>query len=197
MQTQVAERVGTTPAGAKQGFGWVKLVALGGAIAAIGPAIPQLIEGFEPFLAILMAPILVGLALLRFFRKTGIVWLGVVSLALLVMNAPFAADALIHPESPADFVPVTMLTVGGLLTVIATIPAFKTARGRHSDSGFPKIAAVTGVVVVVAAIAGSLAARAMVTDDALTAGSLVVDMENFEFGPGLHHGAAPARSACT
>lgn len=51
MQTQVAEKVGTTPTEAGRGFGWVKLLALGGAISAIGPAIPQLIDGFEPWRA--------------------------------------------------------------------------------------------------------------------------------------------------
>lgn len=58
-----------------------------------------------------------------------------------------------HPESPADFVPATMLTVGGLLAVIATVPAFRAARGRRTGSTFPRIAAVA------------------------------VDMENFAFGP--------------
>jgi len=183
MQTQAAAEFGATKAQAGR-FGWAKLMALGGAIAAIGPIVPMIPEGFEPFLAMMAAPFLVGLVLLRFARKTGIVWLGVVSLALLVMNAPFTVDAITHPESPADFVPVTMLTVGGLLAVIATIPAFRNARGRQSDSAFPKAAAVTGVLLVVTAIGASLVAANGVTSDAPADGSLIVDMENFEFGPG-------------
>ena len=182
MQTQAAAEFGATRVQAGR-FGWVKLMALGGAIAAIGPILPMVAEGFEPFLATIAAPFLVGLVLLRFARKTGIVWLGVVSLALLVMNAPFTVDALLHPESPADFVPVTMLTVGGILAVIGTVPAFRSARGRNGDSAFPKIAAVTGVLLVLAAIGGSLAAANGVTSDAPANGSLIVDMENFEFGP--------------
>jgi plastocyanin len=182
MQTQAAAEFGATRVKAGR-FGWVKLTALGGAIAAAGPLLPMIPEGFEPFLAMMAAPFLVGLVLLRFARKTGIVWLGVVSLALLVMNAPFTLDAIKHPESPADFVPVTMLTVGGLLAVIATVPAFRSARGRQSDSAFPKVAAVTGVLLVVAAIGGSLVAAGGVTSDAPADGSLIVDMENFEFGP--------------
>lgn len=183
MQTQAAARLGATKVEAGR-FDWIRLLALGAAISAIGPVLPMIAEGFEPFLAMLIAPILVGLVLLRFLRKVGIVWLGVVSFALLVMNAPFTVDALMHPESPADFVPITMLTVGGLLAVIATVPAFRQARGHQSDSVFPKVAAVTGVALVLAAIGGSLAAKGMVTNDAPAAGSLVVDMANFEFGPG-------------
>jgi plastocyanin len=182
MQTQAAAEFGATRVKAGR-FGRVNLTALGGAIAAAGPLLPMIPEGFEPFLAMMAAPFLVGLVLLRFARKTGIVWLGVVSLALLVMNAPFTLDAIKHPESPADFVPVTMLTVGGLLAVIATVPAFRSARGRQSDSAFPKVAAVTGVLLVVAAIGGSLVAAGGVTSDAPADGSLIVDMENFEFGP--------------
>ncbi len=182
MQTQAAVKMEAAGQGPGR-FGWVGLMALAGAVSASGPVLPMLLEGFEPFLAILVAPILVGLVLLRFARKVGIVWLGVVSLALLVMNAPFTVDALMHPESPADFVPITMLTVGGLIAVIATVPAFRSAQGRRHDTAFPKVAAVAGIAVVVAAIGGSLAAWATVTNDSPADGSLIVDMESFEFGP--------------
>jgi plastocyanin len=182
MQTHAAARLEATKAGTRE-FGWIKLTALGGAISAIGPVIPQVAGGFEPFLTMLAAPLVIGLVLLRFARKVGAVWLGVVSLALIVMNAPFTVDALMHPESPADFVPVTMLTVGGLLSVIATVPAFRAARGRQTDSAVPRIAAVAGVLIVVAAIAGSAVAKGGVTNDAPADGSLIVDMENFAFGP--------------
>lgn len=182
MQTQAAAEFTATREETGR-FGWVKLMVVGGVIAAIGPILPMVMEGFEPFLAVMAAPFLVGLVLLRFARKTGIVWLGVVSLALLVMNAPFTLDALRHPESPADFVPVTMLTVGGLLAVIGTVPAFRSAKGRQAHSAFPKVAAVTAVLLVVAALGASLVASNRVTSDAPVDGSLIVDMENFAFGP--------------
>jgi plastocyanin len=140
-------------------------------------------EGFVPFLGALAAPTVVGLVLLRLARKVGVVWLGVVSFALLVMNAPFTLEALMHPESPADFVPVTMLTVGGLLAVAATVPALRAERGRQTESGLPRGAAVAGALVVLAAIGGSVAAKAAVTNDAPADGSLVIDLENFAFGP--------------
>jgi plastocyanin len=183
MQTHAAARLEARTTAGTGRFGWVKLMAVGGGISAIGPMIPQVAGGFEPFLAMLAAPMVVGLVLLRFARKVGVVWLGVVSLALLVMNAPFTVDALMHPESPADFVPVTMLTVGGLLAVIATVPAFRNARGRRTDSAFPRIAAAAGVAIVVLAIGGSMFASAAVTNDAPADGSTIVDMENFAFGP--------------
>ena len=62
MQTQAAAEFGATRVQAGR-FGWVKLTALGGAIAAIGPVLPMIPEGFEPFLAMMAAPFLVGLVL--------------------------------------------------------------------------------------------------------------------------------------
>jgi plastocyanin len=182
MTTHAAARLEGTTTGTGR-FGWVRLMAVGGAISAFGPVLPMIAEGFEPFLAALAAPIVIGLVLLRFARRVGVVWLGVVSVALLVMNAPFTVEALMHPESPADFVPVTMLTVGGLLAGIATVPAFRNARGRRTDSAFPRIAAIAGVAVVVVAIGGSMVASAGITNDAPADGSTIVDMENFAFGP--------------
>jgi plastocyanin len=40
-------------------------------------------------------------------------WLGIVSAVLLLSSAPAAAGALIHLESPASLLLITMLTVGG------------------------------------------------------------------------------------
>lgn len=182
MQTQAAANWQTTVPEPGR-FGWIKLLAVGAGVSALGPLVPMLIDGFEPFLAVLMAPLLIGLAVLRFARRTGVVWLGIVSLALLVMNAGFAADAVQHPESPADFVPVMMLTVGGLLAVAATVPAFRAARGRTSNSSVPRIAAIAGVVLVAVAVAGSVVAKGMVTNDSPAIGSTQVDMEDFAFGP--------------
>lgn len=182
MPAQAAAQVRTTTP-ETAGFGWVNLMALGGAIALMAPVVPAIVGGFDPLFAILLAPVLVGLVLVRFARKAGIIWLGVVSLVLLVMNAGFIPDALMHPESPADFVPVTMLTAGGLITVISTIPAFRSTRGHQSGSGFPSIAARAAVALVAAAVAGSLAARQMVTSDVPVSGSIVVTQERFAFGP--------------
>lgn len=46
-----------------------------------------------------------GGLLRRVAPRMGVVWLGVVSVALLVMSAGFKPDARAYPESPADFVP--------------------------------------------------------------------------------------------
>jgi plastocyanin len=182
MQTQTAVEVNATIPESDR-FRWANLSALGGAIFLLAPVIPMVAEGFEPFFAILMAPLLVGLVLLRFAPKVGIIWLGIVSLVLLVMNAGFIPDALKHPESPADFVPVSMLTVGGLIAVIATVPAFRAARGRRSDSRLPKMFAAVAIVLVAAAVAGSFSAQKMITSDAPATGSIAVAQENFAFGP--------------
>ncbi len=183
MQTQEAAKLEGTATPHTGGFDWIKLMALGGAILLLSPVLPILIDGFNPFFTILIVPPLVGLVLLRFARKVGIVWLGVVSLALLVMNAGFIPDALMHPESPADFVPVSMLTVGGLLAVTATIPAFRAARGRTRISALPKVLGGVAVALVVTSVGASMVARGMITSDAPAAGSTVVEMEDFAFGP--------------
>lgn len=183
MQTQTAANSAHGTTAQTSRFGWVKLSALGGTISVLAFAIPMLVDGFEPFFAVMIATVLVGLILLRFARKTAIAWLGVVSLALLIMNGPFIPETLMHPESTLDFVPVSMFTLGALLAVIATVPAFKVARGHESSSGFPKVAAGAAVLLIAAATAGSLVARGQVTSDARAAGSTPVSMEDFEFGP--------------
>lgn len=164
-------------------FDWIKLTVLGGAIIALAPVLPILSHGFDPFFAILIVPPLIGLVLIRFARKTGIVWLGVVSLALLVMSAGFIPDALMHPESPTDFVPVTMLTVGGLLAISAAVPAFRAARGRATGSVLPMVLGGAGLALVVVAVAVSMVAKGTIASDAPAVGSTVVAMEDFAFGP--------------
>jgi plastocyanin len=182
MQTQAAARV--RGARAERRFGWASVLALGAWMMLLAPVIPQLAEGFEPFFAILMAPVLVGLVLLRLVPKVGTVWLGVVSVALLVMNAGFIPDALMHPESPTDFVPVSMLTVGGVVAVISTPGAFRAARGRRTDSGVPAIVGRAALIVLAAGAALSLVASSRITSDAPAAGSTAVTLENFAFAPG-------------
>ena len=157
MQTQIAAKSESAAARAGR-FGWVGAVALGGVIFLLAPVVPILAEGFDPFFLILVVPPLIGLVLLRFARRVAIVWLGVVSAALLLMNAGFIPDALAHPESPADFVPVSMLTVAGLLAVAAAVPAFRVARGKASDSRLPRILGGMAVALVLAAAAVSVVA---------------------------------------
>ena len=93
MQTQIAAKSESAAARAGR-FGWVGAVALGGVIFLLAPVVPILAEGFDPFFLILVVPPLIGLVLLRFARRVAIVWLGVVSAALLLMNAGF------HPRRP-------------------------------------------------------------------------------------------------
>lgn len=181
MQTQAAAGVGATIMEPAR-FGWIRLMGLGALLVVLAPVIPMLAEGFEPFFAVMMAPVAIGLVLLRFARKTGVVWLGVVSLALLIMNAGFIPEALLHPESPADFVPVSMLTVGALVAVISTPAALREARGRSGQSAFPRIAARVAFALVCVAAVGSVVARGNVTNDAPSAGSIPVAIEKFAFG---------------
>lgn len=182
MQTQAAANLETTRPRAGR-FGWMRLMVVAALMILAAPVAPIVADGFSPFFLILILPPLIGLILLRFTPKVGAVWLGVTSFALLVMNAGFIPDALRHPESPADFVPVTMLTVGGLLAVAAAIPAFRAARGSGSASAAPRVLAGAAVALVLLAIGASVAARGAMTNDAPAVGSTVVELENFAFGP--------------
>jgi plastocyanin len=130
-----------------------------------------------------VAPVLAGLIVPRFAHRVGIVWLGIVSLGLLVMNAGFVPDTLVHPESPADFVPISMLTVGGLVAVIATIPAYLQAVGHPSSWRTLTLTARIAIAAIAAAVAGSLTAASRVTSDAPAGGSTAVTIEDFSFAP--------------
>ncbi|HEX2053046.1 MAG TPA: cupredoxin domain-containing protein [Actinomycetota bacterium] len=155
------------------GAGQARIPATGAAVAAAGVALGQLTAGFEPALATLAALLLTGLVVLRFARRTGIIWLGVVSFALLIGNAPFAAGALMHPESPADFVPVSMLTVGGVVAAAAGTAALRSARRQGAGSRRAAIAVAAAVVAGTLIAAGGWA----------TAARRPVDMRNYAFQP--------------
>lgn len=183
MQSQTKAPDTSVPASERRGFGWGSLQVLGAVLLMLVPVIPFLAEGIEPFFLIFVVPPLIGLTLRRFAPRVGIAWLGVVSLALLVMNAPFIPEAIAHPESSADFIPIAMFAVGALVAVVATIPAFRAVRGTASDSTLPNRLAIASLVALAIAAGGSLVARSGVTSDAPASGSIRVSMESFQFGP--------------
>ena len=65
-------------------------------IVVVSFVIPMVVTAsFEGFLAAMAAPFVVGLMIARFLRRTGAVFLGVVSLLSLAFSAPFLADSLL------------------------------------------------------------------------------------------------------
>jgi plastocyanin len=141
------------------GFGWRRLqvVAALGVVASL--VVPMLIQlSVEPFLLAMVAPFVVGLLLMLRWPRVGAVWLGVVSLAVLVFSAPFLGEALTHPESLADFLPLVVLILSMLVGIVAAIPSFR--QGLSPDASSRPALAVgvaAGALTVAAAIVSGVA----------------------------------------
>lgn len=175
--------------GDSTGFGWrrLQLVAALGVVTSL--VVPMLISlSVETFLLAMAFPFVGGLLLMLRWRRVAAVWLGVVSVALFLFSAPFLVDALAHPESMVDFIPLVVLTVSLLIGVIAAIPSFR--RGRVPDAPSRPARAIgiaaLGVLVVVAVV--SIASFAAIEDVAARPGDIVMVTEDFEFHPGGIHG---------
>jgi plastocyanin len=111
----------------------------------------------EPLL-LTMTPFVIGLLLMLRWPRVGTVWLGVSSLGLLLFSAPFLADALAHPESLADFIPLVVFTVSLLVGTVAAIPSFRQGRSARAASGLPRAIAVgAGALIVAASVVAILA----------------------------------------
>lgn len=139
----------------RTGFGWrrLQIAAAYGVVASL--ALPMLIQRrVEVFLLAMAAPFIIGLLLMRRSSRAGAVWLGVVSLAVLLSSAPFLADALAHPESLSDFLPLFIFGVTTMVGVVATIPSFRLGAG--SDLRSPA-ARWTGAVAVASIFVGIVA----------------------------------------
>jgi len=142
-----------------RGFGWRRLQVLA-ALAVLGSLlVPMLLSfSFEPFLATMAAPLAIGLLLLLGWPRVGAVWLGVVSLGLLVFSAPFLVEALTHPESMADFIPLSFFAVGCVVGAVAAIPTFRERARPDATSGTPRIIAIaTGALIVLATVVSIVA----------------------------------------
>lgn len=99
-----------------RGFGWRRLqvVASLGAISSF--LVPMVITlSFEPFLLATLAPFVIGLLVMLRWPPVASIWLGVASLGVLLTSAPFLVEALAHPESLADFLPLVAFTLSTLV----------------------------------------------------------------------------------
>src|SRR5687768_13523656 len=178
---QASERAA---APSRPGLSWRRLQQIAAVVAVLTFVVPMVLAGsFEPFLATMAAPFLVGLLLDAFLPRTGAVFLGVVSLLILGSSAPFLAEALLHPESTLDFVPLVLLVLATLVAIAATVPAYREARGSSERTSLPRTIVVVASLIAVVATAVSLIAAAGTTSVAAQPGDVTVTTRDFAFAP--------------
>ncbi|HWB70861.1 MAG TPA: cupredoxin domain-containing protein [Egibacteraceae bacterium] len=169
---------------AQGGFGWrrLQLFAAVGALASF--LVPMLLEGrVEPFLLSMAAPFAVGIPVLLRWPRVGAVWLGVVSVATLLSSAPFLADALTHPESLTDFIPLVVLVLSLLVGTIAAIPSFRAGAAVDAASRPARTIAIGAGALAAAAALLSVAAFTALDNAPAQPGDIRVVTEHLEFLP--------------
>ena len=163
---------------------WRRLQLVAAAAAAVSLVIPMVIEGeVVGFLAAMAAPFMVGMVLAAFLPRTAAIFLGVVSLGILLSSAPFLADSLLHPESSSDFIPLVLLVVSAATAAVAAIPALKEARASAETSGTPRVIAAAAVTVLAVASAVSVVSAARINDVTAQAGDVSMTTRDFDFAP--------------
>ncbi|HEX2030511.1 MAG TPA: cupredoxin domain-containing protein [Actinomycetota bacterium] len=156
--------------------------------AAIGTLasllMPMLISmSFEGFLIAMAAPFLIGLLIVPRWPRAGAIWLGAMSLAVLAFSAPFIAEALAHPESTADFLPLLVFTVSTVVGTLAAIPAFRRGRDADGPSAPARAVALASAGVILVAAVVSVVALGGIQDAPALAGDIRVVTERFLFQP--------------
>lgn len=163
--------------------GWFGLLVAAGCATIATFVIPMISVGsVEVFFLAMAAPIVVGLLVVWRWRRTGIVVLGVVLLAELLSSAPFLTDALTHPETPGDFLPLALFTLATLIGSIAAVPAFRQARQPvPGSSRSATVVAGAAVLIMVAATAVSIVAAGRVDSVTAQPGDIELTTKDFQF----------------
>jgi plastocyanin len=162
--------------------GWARLQAAAAWAAIASFAVPMIIDrSVEGFFVAMIAPFVIGLLLRWRWRRVGAVWLGVVSLGELLSSAPFLGDALTHPETLTDFLPLVVFTVATLVGSVAAIPAFRRGRGPDLPSRSATAVAAAATVLLVLATGVSVVAAAGVDSAQAQAGDLRLTAKDFQF----------------
>lgn len=166
------------------GFGWRRLQTVAAWGALISFLVPMLITlSFEPFLAAMAAPFVIGLLVRLKWPRVGAVLLGLFSLAVLASGAPFLVDALSHPESTVDFLPLVLFTISTLVGTIAATPAYRESAPPATTSRAARGLAMAGGTVLVAAAIVSVIAFMGVESEGAQAGDVRLTAEDVEFAP--------------
>lgn len=165
-------------------LGWRRLQIVAGVVAIVSFVIPMAAGGkVEGFLVAMAAPFLVGLVLSLWLPRTGAIFLGVVSVAIVLASAPFIFETLTHPEALIDFVSLLLLTVSCVVGAASAIPAFREARTGRTISRAPRWIAVAAGAVTLAAAAISVVAASGVQDVRAQPGDISIRAEDFAFAP--------------
>jgi plastocyanin len=161
---------------------WLGLLIAAGCATIASFVIAMIIAGsVEGFFVAMAVPIVVGLLVVWRWRRTGMVVLGVVLLAELASSAPFLADALTHPETPADFLPLALFTLATLAGSIAAVPAFRQTRQPVGASRAATAVAGVAVLIMVAATAVSIVAAGRVDSVTAQPGDIALTTTDFQF----------------
>jgi plastocyanin len=166
------------------GFGWErlqKLAAIGVLVSFVAPMVIDL--SLEPFLLSMAAPFAIGLLLAMRWRRVAAIWLGVVSLAVLLFSLPFLGEILIHPESAVDFIPLSLFAFGSVVGAAAAVPAFREIRGGGVSSHGPRRIATASTALLLAATAWSVVALVELEDASPQPGDVLMTTEDFAFNP--------------
>jgi plastocyanin len=183
LKPQTAE-IGSESEVSGRGLRWRRLQILATVAALVSFVAPMVIDlSLEPFLLAMAAPFVVGLLLVVKWPRVAAVWLGVVSLAVLLFSAPFLGEALTHPESAVDFVPLALFALATSVGAVASIPAFREMRGEAHQTRVPRRVATASTALLLAAIAWSLATFTQLEDAGPQAGDILVTTEDFAFAP--------------
>lgn len=168
-------------------WSWPRLVWLApAAMAAVFLIVMVVLAGgFEPFLAIFGAILLITAYVgRRFPRRAGPITVLVVLALLLLMNLPALVDDLSHPESFLNFAVFGVLLI--VLDLTGLIASVASLMNRSGDGA--AVVYVAGAVIVVGAIVSGIATASFESDTA-QAGDLVVVAEEVEFSPATLSGS--------
>lgn len=163
-------------------FGWRRLQIAAAVMAVAALLVPMILAGkIEAFLVGMAAPFVVGLVLSRWLPRTGAVFLGVVSLGILLSSAPFLIGALVHPEAMVDFVSTWVLTIATIVGVVAAVPSYR-ERAR-SATATPRRVGMAAALLALVLTGVSVVAAAGVEDADAQPGDIAIRTENFAFAP--------------
>lgn len=166
------------------GFGWGRLQKLAAIGVLVSFVVPMVIElSLEPFLVSMAAPFAVGLLLAVKWPRVAAIWLGVVSLAVLLFSLPFLGEVLIHPESAVDFIPLFLFALGTVVGAAAAIPAFREIGGGGVPSHGPRRIAAASAALFLAAAAWSVVAFVELEDASPQPGDVLLNTDDFAFTP--------------
>jgi plastocyanin len=145
------------PATPTRGESWVRLLAITvTVVAAVDVVFMGLIGEVVPPLLVGVVLTAVGLGILRRWRRTGIVWLGLVSLIMLGGSLEPAGVHLGAPSSGIDFVHSVVAILGRGLALVAAVGALRGA-GATSARRLGLVATALGALTLVTGTVATLA----------------------------------------